>query len=113
MMNPEIKKQWVAALRSGEYKQGTGQLRSKNNEFCCLGVLCDLHHQANPDLPEGGWVDGSYLSQSYIPPDNVFAWASINVYEKVSIGSKYESLPDHNDRGRTFSEIADAIEAQL
>ena len=41
-MKPEIQAEWVAALRSGEYKQGTGVLRSEANEFCCLGVLCDL-----------------------------------------------------------------------
>lgn len=33
---------WVPALRSGKYKQGRGQLRSANDEFCCLGVACDL-----------------------------------------------------------------------
>jgi hypothetical protein len=41
-MNPEVKARWVAALRSGEYKQGKGALRL-NNKFCCLGVLCDLY----------------------------------------------------------------------
>lgn len=40
-MNKEIQRQWVAALRSGEYKQGHGVLES-NGRFCCLGVLCDL-----------------------------------------------------------------------
>jgi hypothetical protein len=44
-MNPEIKARWVAALRSGEYQQTTGNLRTENG-FCCLGVLCDLHSKA-------------------------------------------------------------------
>jgi hypothetical protein len=41
-MNAEVKAKWVTALLSGEYKQGKGWLRSRNEEFCCLGVLCDL-----------------------------------------------------------------------
>lgn len=30
---------WDAALRSGEYVQGTGALRDSNGRYCCLGVL--------------------------------------------------------------------------
>lgn len=41
-MNQEIKNQWVAKLRSGEYEQGYNALRSKDNKYCCLGVLCDI-----------------------------------------------------------------------
>lgn len=41
---PELKAQWVAALRSGEYKQGHGELRTNGGtRYCCLGVLTDLH----------------------------------------------------------------------
>lgn len=36
-----IKEDWIKALRSGKYKQGTGCLR-KGNEYCCLGVLCEV-----------------------------------------------------------------------
>ena len=37
-------RQWARALRSGKYAQGNGYLRSKADvdEFCCLGVACDL-----------------------------------------------------------------------
>lgn len=37
-MDSKIKEQWVAALRSGKYKQGTGYL-NRDGKFCCLGVL--------------------------------------------------------------------------
>lgn len=40
---------WVPALRSGKYTQGTGSLRDANDNFCCLGVLCD---RVNPE----GWT---------------------------------------------------------
>jgi hypothetical protein len=58
-MNPEIKARWVAALRSGEYKQGKGNLRISDHRlsddvFCCLGVLCDLAVKAElPGLDVG------------------------------------------------------------
>jgi hypothetical protein len=39
-MNKRVKAEWVAALRSGNYKQGPGYLHTKDT-FCCLGVLLD------------------------------------------------------------------------
>ena len=39
-MTPELKAQWIAALRSGEYTQGHNHLRTGNGYYCCLGVLC-------------------------------------------------------------------------
>lgn len=36
---------WTTALESGEYTQGKGYLRKSvdgEDEFCCLGVLCDI-----------------------------------------------------------------------
>ena len=53
-MDRTIRDKWVAALRSGKYKQGRGALRvaggsynheapeSNEDRFCCLGVLCDV-----------------------------------------------------------------------
>lgn len=40
-MDVELKKQWIKALRSGEYQQGQEYLH-KNGKFCCLGVLCTI-----------------------------------------------------------------------
>jgi hypothetical protein len=41
-MNKELIKRWVEALRSGKYQQGRLSLRNISNQFCCLGVLCDI-----------------------------------------------------------------------
>jgi len=43
-------KEWVKALRSGEYKQGQSYLRSRDSKFCCLGVLCDLTNRIDWDV---------------------------------------------------------------
>lgn len=39
----ELKAKWLAALRSGDYKQGKNYLHnSAKDTFCCLGVLCEV-----------------------------------------------------------------------
>lgn len=40
-MSADLLKKWIAALRSGEYKQTVSSLRDDNG-FCCLGVLEDI-----------------------------------------------------------------------
>lgn len=47
-LDPELKSAWLKALRSGDYPQGTGQLRNSDDEFCCLGVLCDVVEWVTP-----------------------------------------------------------------
>lgn len=42
-MKKEVANLWIKALKSGKYKQGRGTLRTDCDEFCCLGVLCDLY----------------------------------------------------------------------
>lgn len=41
----KFKDKWLAALRSGEYKQGRQQLvniKLGNSTYCCLGVACSI-----------------------------------------------------------------------
>jgi hypothetical protein len=130
-MNPEVKEQWLTALRSGEYKQGIGQLHWRHNnqsEFCCLGVLCDLAKQAgvvqefdNPDDssdPEKYGVSVSYEVEkspsgwrkvTYLPYP-VMVWAGLS-NRNPEAGAV--SLAGRNDNGETFEEIATAIERDL
>jgi hypothetical protein len=113
-LNPEIKARWVAALRSGEYTQTTGMLKRAENTMCCLGVLCDLYDK-------NGWGE-LFDGRAGTPPMQVREWAGFPVaaYDaesrptpNVTIDGESEALYNHNDSGRTFAEIADAIEAQL
>ncbi len=41
-LDPKIKTKWLKALRSRKFKQGHTFLKNHNNEYCCLGVLCDV-----------------------------------------------------------------------
>lgn len=117
-MNETIKKQWIEALRSGNYTQGTGALHKRSSDgldtFCCLGVLCVLAVDAAAiRAPVGVVVDrmlygddehGGYL------PKAVREWAGIGS-EDGSLRNG-DNLATHNDNGATFMEIADIIEQQ-
>jgi hypothetical protein len=138
-MNPEVKAQWTAALRSGEYAQGRSQL-SKNGEYCCLGVLCDLAVKAevipapvrSDDMDDVYGTEGNDL---YLPAE-VMEWAGIEDYNPgveldglpggVQWGSPLEgvdsngyayegiaALSNMNDGGTPFALIADIIDQQL
>ena len=113
-MNPQIKSLWVAALRSGEYVQGIGQLRTDDNKFCCFGVLCNLHAQAHPKIASTQSDQKYYMGNEAMPVFDVKKWAGLPVtHERVRINERYFTLSIHNDKGATFLQIADAIEAQM
>jgi hypothetical protein len=78
-MDQNIKQEWIEALESGKYRQGSGQLKGFTSTtedfkqcdigFCCLGVLCDIL------APKGFgyWHTESYigLDGKVIPDDDV------------------------------------------
>lgn len=116
-MNLEIKKQWVDALRSGEYTQTKERLKDGQGH-CCLGVLCDLAVKTgvgywdNRNIfigPDGLREDGDL-------PDSVKEWAGIkgSTNPLVLVNSNPTYLHILNDEiGFSFNEIAELIEEQL
>lgn len=119
-MDPIWKHKWVDALRSGEYDQGTGQLR-KDGKFCCLGVLTDLCIKEGLvndwDEPDPG---GRPYSEYDVTPDKVRALTGLstaNPSVPISVGD-WITLAELNDGDtvstpRTFEEIANVIEENL
>ena len=117
-MNQEIKRRWVEALRSGEYKQGREALK-RQGQFCCLGVLCDLHAKETNTR----WVDyinkdwsSDYLNQDSVLPDQVMEWAGICESDPViTTGeSTSNSITHYNDGKRyDFIQLSDLIEQHL
>lgn len=117
-MNEEVKAKWLEALRSGEYKQGTGTLRDGEDNFCCLGVLCDVAIKNGVELAvahrEDDSDDWNYDGNSWYLPYRVKEWADLahDNPEVDKVG--YFRLADLNDEaGLTFAQIADVIEEQL
>jgi hypothetical protein len=96
-VNTEIKAKWVAALRSGEYKQIKGNLKTSSG-YCCLGVLCE--------------IDDIEFVESNVSGDGPNA--SVYTYLNMFVGPKNsDTCIKMNDNGKSFNEIADWIEANL
>lgn len=109
----ETLQKWVAALRSGQYAQGRGALRYRDNTWCCLGVLADVSGVGKwSELP--GW-GGAYTcvfeehgryGSAY---DGTLPEALLA--ELGMTGEDASHLVAMNDmRGASFSAIADEIE---
>lgn len=110
-MKKEVKELWVRALRSEDYHQGHGALRTRYGEegeedppvkHCCLGVLCEL---SGLEYESAGW----WL------PTAVQEWAGISVPSpELQHGDEWLSIDVLNDEVHlTFEELADLIEKQL
>ena len=125
-MNQEIKARWIAALKSGEYIQGTKVLRSVDNRFCCLGVLCELAvkegvipasevkeiNTSVRDIKKAYGYDGSAFKLSM----SVVNWAELKDQLPLASGpiSDGYSLAYLNDTYKyDFHKIAAAIEEGL
>lgn len=110
-MKKDIAEKWVAALRSGDYKQGILNLRNHKDEFCCLGVLCEIMG-----------VEKEFSGNRYLYDGcgaGIMSSVRILTGIKSDLGylytPKYSSdscLASMNDQGKTFSEIADIIEEE-
>ena len=90
--------QWIAALRSGRYKQGIGELYNHYNKgFCCLGVLDhvvekkaleQINHKAMPCMDSWTYyINGDFYQKTWLSLDH---------------------LNDH--KGASFADIADYLE---
>lgn len=129
-MDANVKRIWVAALRSGKYDQGKGRLRSENGGYCCLGVLCDLYGNDlwrfedyvgddEEEDNESDWLmrDWQYApnkgeEKSTVLPPLVMEWAGLP-HQNPRIEHSYNTLAEANDKGASFDAIADIIEEQF
>lgn len=110
MINEKLKKKWVDALRSGKYEQGRGELRSTDDTYCCLGVLCDVIDPAN-------WqrVYNEKRSVYHYYYGSALVSLPTSLSDEISLSfTDRNTLMSMNDSGvKTFSEIADWIETNL
>lgn len=103
-MNPEVKKKWVEALRSGEYKQCRGAL-FKKGAYCCLGVLREI---APKEMRNSPGEQKGFLSKK------VRRWAGLNESNPIIGPHKRLNAVNCNDNLKmSFVEIADLIEENL
>jgi hypothetical protein len=106
-MKKELKDRWVAALRSGEYRQGVNALKySPENaqpKYCCLGVLAELAEPSS--LVTVGGLSDFHGSVSFLRcSESDYLYLSKEIQHKLSV---------KNDRGLDFTKIADWIEKNV
>ena len=120
-MKKTIKKKWLAALRSGKYKQTEGMLKNKEG-FCCLGVLCDLYvksHKATKwdgkNQERNGKKAYAVFGENGIVPKQVMDWAGLSsANPSVKFKEAHTSLAGLNDNyNLNFKGIAKVIDVQL
>lgn len=105
----EFAQKWIAALRSGEYKQGRGYLfnqelygyteaQPEQPHYCCLGVAC---------IVGGATIDEIRYKE-------VIDEESINIYvPKQLIGNPCESMRNPNPLIKILTEMNDEINGEF
>lgn len=126
---------WIKALRSGQYKQGVGLLRSNRNidgdgpeYFCCLGVACDVFHKETDKgkwrKKQGGGTDAvdfltepgeggyPYHVETVVLPTVVANWFGFHTKNpRLLSEGRWITATEMNDFiGFNFNQIARAIE---
>lgn len=109
-MERELKDKWTKALRSGDYKQGKFHLKTKGNEYCCLGVLCDI---VDPE----GWQDFCcifYHRLEINEDNNGYPGLGRKASRKLKVSfEEMKDLAYMNDNGHSFETIAKWIEQNV
>lgn len=103
-MNAEIKEKWIADLRSGSYAQCIEAFKI-DNHYDALGILVKQYNEAYPNQAFDIETTESF-------PSVVSLWAGItppSFENPISILDVMEM----NDAGKSFTELADFIEANL
>jgi hypothetical protein len=103
----KLRRQWIAALRSGKFKQGTGFLK-KDGGYCCLGVLCEVAGVPSRRVAKGSHTY-TFEGQIYFPPLSVMHMVGLKT-ENGAVDEGQENLVLLNETGSTFKEIATFIE---
>jgi len=100
-------KTWIAALRSGEYKQSKHRLETQGG-YCCLGVACKVVIPIDKlELNQYGLINGEYSDEQTYAPE----WLK-KINSDTEFWKTYgESLAGLNDsKGYSFEAIAQIIE---
>ena len=122
------RREWIAALRSGKYAQGSDYLRQiggvgqdEQDRFCCMGVAADIlgatWTKSTEYEEDAYWVDGdSSMDRCYLKSDLCEQMGLLNtVYSDLGYPNRARvgtlGLSRLNDeRGLTFEQIANELE---
>ena len=97
-VNKQNVRKWVEALRSGDFKQTTGQLYV-DGSYCCLGVACAI---------SGVSISSEHFNS--VLPDAVMEWLGVEDSDP-EIGER-RATQWNDSEGKTFEDIARLIEKE-
>lgn len=109
---------WIRALRSGSYEQGSSFLK-RDGRYCCLGVACEVAGLAEKEAASNKLVDTEPITTTADERIAVFSFFGhdsdthlpIPLREMIDMDGAFQSrLTERNDEGSSFEEIADLIE---
>lgn len=116
MSRIELLKEWVAALRSGEYRQGKNMLQNTNGTYCCLGVACEVARKHGIEVQDRYVKVNDHRTIKVLRGLDLCTQGPVRqAFGITECGqlSDDSCLSELNDSGATFSEIADIIEKEL
>lgn len=115
-LNPEFKAKFLAALRSGEYKQGKHTMYDASTDsLCCLavaGVVCGIPKEEFKGIQILNLEYDAYAGEQEAAVKAI-AVGYPEILVRKSIGSIAVMLAQKNDEGQSFTQIADWIDANL
>jgi len=123
-MDLEIRDKLVTALESGNYKKGRHVLRNTYNEYCCLGVLCDMYQKEiggqwikSTNTSEYRFIDSGENKSIFYLPTDVSKWAGIECEPRVDnpcyenkLGEKI-FLSALNDNSDSFAPVIEILKS--
>jgi hypothetical protein len=115
----ELRRKWVAALRSGQYEQGYGKLKvvpTNGNppRYCCLGLLCEVAGLKSERASQASNVH-FFDGVDTILPSSVMVLVGLTSPTGVhndGLPGSARSLTGDNDTGMSFENIAKVIESE-
>jgi hypothetical protein len=107
-MKSKLKADWIAALRSGNYKQAKHAL-TNGEGFCCLGVLCEVETLDKKFQADGEFWSYVFEGEEY--EENIEG----GFQNEVGLSNdQIDQLVIMNDTyDKNFNEIADWIEENV
>lgn len=120
MLNLERLRQWIEALRSGEFEQRAGTLKRRKVDgsgyrHCCLGVLCEVAMRDGVALTTTVTASGAIAFDHchWAPPPAVNEWLGIST-DMIKLvgpdGTRAEPIVANDAKRWTFDEIATGLE---
>lgn len=107
-MEAELKKKWIDALNN--YSQCIGQLRDCDNNYCCLGVLCDISNYG--EWEDKGNGDYRYRESQYGNCND--ERLPLGMVDSIGLDlDDEEVLINMNDSGCSFKEIGEWIDENV